>query len=803
MLLHHERIAREMGDPALLRLHRMLERLSSVLTVMNTGAHPDDEASGMLAALRFGLGIRIVVACSTRGEGGQNALGPERGAALGVLRTREMEAAARVLDADIVWLGHGPEDAVRDFGFSKNGDDTLARWGEDRIIERLVRAYREERPDIVIPTFLDVPGQHGHHRAMTRAAKTAVGRAADLNAYPQHFSEGLRPWRVSKFYLPAWPGGGATYDDEVPPPEPTLLVRLPGNDTATGAPFARIGEWSRMAHRSQGMGVWLDHPKQAWPLHLLIRTNGEVLPEDDIRDGLQASIGALATSTGLSSRASNLLLAAQREVERAQTAFPSRDAIRDAALAAASAIDLALIECQITGHEDLCYRLSRKLRELDAVLCEVNDVRVRTWVDPVRVSPGSRFRLYVSRETSHPKIAATPNFPKHISILHKSETESTITFLCSVSGDAPITTLYPPIHRSLGGNGEVSLALTAIASQRTFRTIVDLEEPLQIIPQHSMSLNPEAFVTSTHDDPSSFRAEIDIESPPQVPITFEHPDEWSIALQGSEVRIDPPSHLRKGHYRFEAKIDGRPACRITPIAYPHIGTTAFLHRQALDVLALDLRRPTGARVAYVGSGNDRVGLWLSRLGLAVTELDREALRGDLSQYTTIVVGIFAFGRRNDLAMAAGRLRAFVESGGHLVTLYHKPTDGWDPQTIPPRPLEIGSPSLRWRVSDPDAPVTFLAPEHPLLQHPNRIGPDDWAGWDKERGIYFAARWDSAYVPLLSMSDPGDTPLTGALISGGIGQGRHTHVSLVLHHQLDKLVPGAFRLLANLVQPAWT
>jgi hypothetical protein len=348
----------------------------------------------------------------------------------------------------------------------------------------------------------------------------------------------------------------------------------------------------------------------------------------------------------------------------------------------------------------------------------------------------------------------------------------------------------------------VSLALTAMAGQRTIRVAADLEEPLQIVPQHSIALDPDAFVVSIHNKPGLLRAELEIGSLPEIPITFEHPDGWNVVLQGNEVRIDPPNHLRGGHYRFEPRIAGRPAYRIAPIVYPHIGRTASLHRQTLDVLSIDLRLPTGTRIAYVGSGNDRVGLWLSRLGLAVTELDQEALRGDLSRYTTIVVGIFAFDRRKDLATAAGRLRAFVESGGHLVTLYQKPTGGWDPLATPPRPLEIGSPSLRWRVSDPNASVALLAPEHPLLQSPNRIGPEDWAGWDKERGIYFAARWDSAYIPLLSMNDPGDAPLSGALITGRIGKGQHTHVSLVLHHQLDKLVPGAFRLLANLVQPAW-
>src|SRR5690606_273622 len=238
MLTARERLARQKSRPVLVELHRALSRLRSTLTVMNTGAHPDDEHSDMLAALRFGYGMRVVIACSTRGEGGQNSLGTERGGALGVLRSREMEEAAQVLDADVAWLGHGPEDSVHDFGFSKNGVDTLARWGRDKTIERLVTAYRQYRPDIVIPTFLDVPGQHGHHRAMTEAAEIALELAADPNAFPEHLAEGLSPWKVAKFYLPGWSGGGGTYDDEVPPPNATVTVNAPGRDPATGVSYS-------------------------------------------------------------------------------------------------------------------------------------------------------------------------------------------------------------------------------------------------------------------------------------------------------------------------------------------------------------------------------------------------------------------------------------------------------------------------------------------------------------------------------------------------------------------------------------
>jgi hypothetical protein len=114
---------------------------------------------------------------------------------------------------------------------------------------------------------------------------------------------------------------------------------------------------------------------------------------------------------------------------------------------------------------------------------------------------------------------------------------------------------------------------------------------------------------------------------------------------------------------------------------------------------------------------------------------------------------------------------------------------------------IGSPSIRWRVTDPAAEIAVLAPDHPLLNTPNRIGPQDWSGWDKERGLYFAADWDPAYAALISLHDRGEAPLSGALLSASIGRGRHTHTSLVLHHQMDRLVPGAFRLMANLTQPA--
>lgn len=795
MLRDHERIAREMADPALVRLHRKLERLTSVLTVMNTGAHPDDEHNGMLAALRFGFGMHVTILCSTRGEGGQNAIGPERGAALGIVRTRELEAAAQVLDADVIWVGHGPDDPIHDFGFSKNGDDTLQRWGQELLVERLVRAFREERPDIVIPTFLDVPGQHGHHRAMTRAVKTAVERASDPSAHPEHLAEGLKPWRVAKLYLPAWSGGGSTYDDEVPPPETTVVVRAPGLDTATGAPFARIGEWSRAKHLTQGMGVWRENPRDTWSLHLVESRDRE----SDIRDGLPATVGALASSPAVSKEVASHLLAAQQAIDEAVAAFPHRQRIVDAALAAARSIEGALAASPDVALDILGHRLVRKLQELDAVILEATNVRARAWVEPAVVSPGGGTALHVALEGSGENVSLSPLCRSEISATPRAP-QRIHPFDLAISPDASLTNPFPSHYRAAGGNGDLSVLLIAEIGDRKVRSVIDLEEPLRIAPAHSVILDPESVLVDLGNISSPFSVKTALRGN-EGNVSLEPPEGWQATASDNDLFLTPPRNLEAGLHRIEAVVDGRPAYRSTDIAYPHTGRTAHLAREVLNVLALDIKRHPDARIGYVGGGNDRVGLWLSRLGFDVTDLDRDALQKDLSRFTTIVVGIFAFGTRPDLAAATHRLHRFVEAGGHLVTLYHRPTDGWDPTQTPPRPIRIGSPSVRWRVTNPRATVEVLAPTHPLLLGPNPIGNDDWANWDKERGLYFASSWDDTYAPLLAMNDVGEKPLTGALLSGAIDRGRHTHVSLVLHHQLDKLVPGAFRLLANLVQPA--
>jgi hypothetical protein len=294
------------------------------------------------------------------------------------------------------------------------------------------------------------------------------------------------------------------------------------------------------------------------------------------------------------------------------------------------------------------------------------------------------------------------------------------------------------------------------------------------------------------------RYEIGIDAAPDWPIA----PAAAAHVAGGEalaLPVPPPRDDVAQAATLRFTINGAPARSVTRITHPSLGSAIIVQRTEIALRSLRVRLPE-SRIGYVDGGFDKCWHWLRQIGLPIALVPDSGLR-TLVAYDTLVVGVFAFRTRPALRAALPILKTWMHRGGHLVTLYHRPRDGWDPDQVPAYPLRIGQPSVRWRVCDPQAPVTVLAPDHPLLGAPNAIGPDDWNGWVRERGLYFAAEWAPFYTPLLALADPGEVPLEGGLLTARAGAGRHTHVSLALHHQLPALVPGAYRLFANLLQAA--
>ena len=743
-------------------LWRALQPLRSFATWLMVGAHPDDEWNGFLAWLATGRGVRTVYACATRGEGGQNALGPERGRALGALRSREMELAAGEIGLSVRWLGagprHGDDDPVQDFGFSRSGEDTLRRWGKDRVVGRLVRLIRAERPDAMSPTFLDVPGQHGHHRAMTAATLRAIGVAADP-AYP---TPGLAPWRVAQVYLPAFSGAGASYDDTEPPPPETVRVDLGERCDALGATWAQLGERSRRFHASQGMGRDLPDGPRPFPLHLAAGPADRAFPMDGVAHAAHELADTLPAGP-----AAQALRDAGEAMAEAAAAFPDRTRV-----AAALQRALGLLAPADWPDADVSRRVASKRRQLGRAAALALGVRATIGM-PVELRAGASFDLTVSVHGPARVLLRVPDG-------WQTEASEPGHTRLTVAPDAASFGTQRDGFDPLGGNEMLGVTL-------------DLHDggSVEVDPPDRLTLAPatEAEVT-----------------PRLLVRRADSPTPATLTLAGARPPASwPGRRLADGLVEIDAP-DGRtdlPAAgaRLARFAAPHAGRLAFVEAATASVLRVKLAIPPGARVGVVAGETDETLGWLRQIDVAAEAIDDATLAtGDLARFTTILVGIFGFGQRPALRAHRDRLMAWTHAGGALVTLYHRPEDGWDGGRTPPLHLLPGRPSLRWRVSDPAAAVTVLAPGHPLLTTPNPIGPEDWRGWVRERGLYFASAWDPAYTPLLELHDPGEPPLRGALLAAAVGQGRHVHVALALHHQFTALVPGAFRLLANLVAP---
>ncbi|HEV7292088.1 MAG TPA: PIG-L family deacetylase [Devosia sp.] len=801
-----ELIAQQKSQPALVKLYRQLERLTSTVTLMTTGAHPDDEPSGMLAALRHVYGIHPVLYCITRGEGGQNAIGPELGSVLGVLRTREMTEASRALDASLVFGSQGHHDHMHDFGFSKDPNATIDRWGRDRVIERMTWAVRQYKPDVIMNCFLDVPGQHGHHRAANVATSIVAELSGDAEEFPEQIAAGLDTWTVPKIYQPAWGGGGGVYDDEIPPPPTTLVVKAPERDPISGATFPQMGEWSRSCHLTQGMGRWRPDPQTEWPINLSWASVGEAgRREDDIREGLIATVGQIAEIDGMPASAADALRNAQGLIEEAVDDYGDPVAVSAMLVEIGKALKEAQRAVPVELEGQVSHRLDRKIKETDLALATAAGMHIRAFTEGGDLHPGDDIVVKTIVDAPDSIAVETVEVIAREGITGGEIGDDGVPV--SIAPEAALTNPLTEQFDPLGGNGDAFVRIAADISGYRAVFDVDLEDALRVLPEASLELQPDAIVLNTETEILPVEMTAVVAGATTADLDFDLPEGWSIApkgINGSEAgtfELTPPEELGTRRITIEPKLLDKQAYEINVFTYPHIGRSVVPTEVSVPVQSVGAVIPEG-KVGYIGGGNDNVATWLKRLGVAPTELTAEDMEaGAYRDLDTLVVGIFSFGRREDLVGALSGVHEWVRSGGHLVTLYHRPSDGWDPETVPLAYLKIGSPSIRYRVTDAEAVVDVLEPDHPLLNYPNVIGPEDWAGWDKERGLYFAAEWDEAYKPLLAMNDPGEEPLNGSLLSAEIGEGRHTHTSLILHHQLDKLTPGAFRLMANLIQPA--
>lgn len=797
-------------------LWNTLKPLDTTVSFLNTGAHPDDERSHLLAYLSRGLGVRTASLIANRGEGGQNEIGKELGNALGIIRSNELIEASKVTGVQVFHLSQTTNDPIYDFGFSKSPEETLEKWGETLTYKRFIKRIRTYRPDIVFPSFLDVDTQHGHHRAINQLTIRAFEDAADPNVFPEQLDKGLSTWQVKKLYLPA-----PSEEDR------TTSLEIGMYDPIYGMTYPQLGEQSRFLHKSQGMGD--DIPAEPETVDLeLARSVGDIPAQEELFDGLAydfTEIGAEIKSEDPSLSAK--LKHFQKTLEKVIKQYPNRDqALNKAHIALKEANRLnSHVQNSSLGtktKEDILFRLDVKKKQLAEVSKVASNLKVETVVeDATLVQDGeTSVSVTLKNEGKHSLkgVNAALSLPDGWttagsagSFRLKPGENKTIDFRVDVPADAEYFSPYEePLIQS-----KVSYDVASTKIEQFYQT----DKTAAVFPDVSVQTTPGELVVNTLDVPKEISVETEVQNNTSgaldASVNLDVPEGWTVKpaaipvsfKEESETKsvtftVFPKEDVNKGEFSIQpnVKANGKSLTRsVQKIEYDHINTSYFLYPAKVNGVAFDLNSPDNLKIGYVDSGFDKVASRLDGIGMNVTKLTAEDLQsGDLSQYDTIVTGVRAYLSREDLRNHNERLLQYVEKGGHLVVQYNKPWDNWEPGQTAPYNLVIGQPSIEWRVTDESAEVNVLQPDHPLFHFPNKITNSDWSNWVQERALYFPMEWDTRFETFVSMADPNEEPFNGGILMANHGEGTYLYTNLVWYRQIQNQVPGGYRIFTNLI-----
>jgi len=834
----------------LAEVDRALARLSTNKRLLVIGAHPDDEDTSLIALVSRGIGGDAAYLSLSRGEGGQNVIGPELGVGLGLLRSREL-LAARAVDGGRQFFTR-----AFDFGYTRSIDETLRLWPKDVLVEDAVRVIRRFKPQVVVSVFPGVPHpNHGQHQAAGVTAYAAFPLSGDAAALPQLAAEGLTAWTPQVLYR-------STYFD---PNSSTMTLPTGGIDPLAGKSMFQLAMASRSMHRSQDMGqIQRLGPQQTRVAWVQGGTGKEAKALFDGIDTRLSSLAATVADAGRRKTAGERLDAAQASAEKARAALTP--AHLDAAVPAfldilkdLQAAQAALAEEDRPARELIDEKIAVAAAGLAAagglavdattereVLIDGETFTVQTslWNSGSRSLSGAAVSLVTSPDWGAEAAAGVAGAAVEAKELAAGAL-GTWELKPQVPAQAPPTVPYF-LRKPM--NGSLYDWSAALPSERglpfgpppltaRFRFTVDgvpvtldrevvhlhrdqaageVRRPLRVVPeveveaandllvwpiQSAQTRHLNVTLTSHAKGPVHGRLEAKAEGSASAPTVTSQPFTLSAAGEplNVELSLEPPKTLAPGQstLRLTAVLDdGRRFDLAVPVVdYPHIRATPRPVPARVDLRFADLRLPAVKTVGYVRGASDRVPEFLHQVGVPLSMMGPVDLESsNLGRYDAIVVGSRAYETDPSLARANRRLLDYVKNGGLVIVQYQQYpfVDG----KFAPFPLEIARPHDR--VTDEKAAVQILDPASPVFNVPNKIGPADWEGWVQERGLYFAHTWDPAYTPLLSMKDPDTLDLKGSLLVAKLGKGTYVYTALAFFRQLPAGVTGGYRLFANLL-----
>jgi LmbE family N-acetylglucosaminyl deacetylase len=820
-----------------------LKKLNVLGSALYVAAHPDDENTRLIAYLANGRLVETGYLSCTRGDGGQNLIGPELREGLGVIRTQELLAARRI-DGGRQFFTR-----ANDFGFSKTPEETFTIWDKEQVLADMVWVIRQRRPDVMITRFPpDGRAGHGHHTASAMLAIEAFSAAADPKRFPEQLQY-VQPWQAKRLL---W-NTGSFFVKAGEDMSGYLKLDAGGYNPLLGQSYGEIAARSRSQHRSQGFG---SSAQRGEALEYFQPLKGDKATTD-LFEGVDMTWNRVPGGAAIGKMIDEV-------IRKYDPANPS------ASVAGLLKVEKEVVSLRFEAYKhketlfwiDAKWDLTRELIQacagiyLEATAVEptitydsegtvdyevVSRAGLPLNLDKVRLNkeyfPGDLFSIRLDEARVNPQQQADLTSGKKVSgKLMLSGFKSAMisqpywlraagtTGMYRVDEPFPLkgaegqlrgTAQNLPVAQvsfwiSRKDNPEERWVFTVPVQYKSTDPVEgEKYRPLTVVPPVMVNVGGHAYVFADNQPktvpvtlragkagirgtlalnlPKGWTAE-----PASIPFELGAKD----AEQTVQFRVQPGAGAAEGksELRAVATVDGQAYARgYQTIAYTHIPTQTLFPEAVAPLVKLDLKRK-GQEIGYLMGAGDEVPDALRQIGYTVTLLKPEDLtEQNLRRFDAVVLGVRAYNTLDRLKTLQPTLLKYVENGGNLVVQYAVSRGTVLPQ-IGPYPLTLSND----RVTAENAPVTFLNPTQPLLNTPNKITSKDFEGWVQEQGLYYPSQWDPKYQTVISSNDPGEKAKESAILVADYGKGHYIYTGLSLFRELPAGVPGAYRILTNMV-----
>lgn len=786
-----------------------LKKLNKLGTVLYIAAHPDDENTAFLTYFNYGKNMRTGYLSLTRGDGGQNLIGDEQGDLLGVLRTQELLQARNIDGAEQFFS------RAVDFGYSKTPEETLKKWGKEKILSDVVWVIRKFQPDVIVTRFPPSGIQtHGHHTASAILALEAFKISGDSTAFPEQLKY-VQPWQPKRIFWNAWTPALSSMGIDS---DTLIKINLGEYNQLLGRSYTEISAESRSMHKSQGFGA--SGNRENYYNYFL------QLAGTPAKNNLFQGIDVGWDRVKGSEKVSALLSQAEKDFD-----FENPDKILPALIKAYQ-------ELQKINDK---YWADIKSTELLNVIKSCTGIWSEAVTDENLLSPGSETIV----KTGFVNRSGFPLILKSIHIDYQ-ENDSTLNsnlikgqevsverkiLIPQDAGYSQPYWLSEKNHKDtyivndqeLIGQPKTDYPIYATfkvdyeGTELEFRTPVfyrendpvkgEVYKRVEIVPEAVINFDKDLYLIKNGEIKELTVIVRSIMGKLNGKVRLKSVEGWDISPEFNGVDLATKGEEKE--FKFYIKANGNSSSSIVKaqveignkiltrglvtLDYPHIQPQTILHVAQTKILKIDLQKKTVKKIAYIMGSGDKIPDLLKDLGFSVNVFSNEPLTTALLQnYDVVITGIRAYNTNERLSTDQPNILKYVEEGGTLVVQYNTLGDMFAEPS--PYKLKIS----RDRVTEEDSPVKILDENNPVLNYPYKINQNDFNGWIQERGLYFPNEWDKKFEPLLEMNDTGENPLDGSLLVAKYGKGTFIYTGLSFFRQLPAGVEGAYRLFINLL-----